>query len=319
MMGGIIMRILKIALVFLLIFSFCSCGIKTENSKDAPNENEYTRQYLSKNVISVFNSENRDWMTVDLPEAGLSNLTICCAENGSFNHSSESTSQKNMVYILCDYTVSDNMYHIPYLIVELNDEVLIKDLTEANEYNGSYDDSLFVADVDGDKIDEIVIQQTVGMSGGSGSYFSRIFKVNGDNIEEIFTSISKDSDNSWSVWDTGFTSEFLNGRKLKITNKFTGYSATVDISQRYSADFFDMNGKGKTELSIFCDSFREFVPKDVDNDGIYELDCLQYVSLADHTDYIGDARSILKYNAKLQTFEVVQSEFKDRETQGTVL
>lgn len=313
-----IMNSIKMALVFMLVLSFSACGIKTVTPQDTTTNMTKTeihpRQSLLKNIIPTFDHGKMDWLTVDLPEVGLNNLTIGCVENGYIIKDNNSEQKTSSVYILCDYTVSTDMYHIPYLAVVLNDKVLIKDLSDGDEYSGSYNDALFVADVNGDGADEIIVHQALGMSGGAGSFLSRIFKVNGDNIEEIFTSILQNSDNSWHVWDTGFTSEFLNGRKLEITNKFTGYSTTIDISQRYSEDFFDTNSKGKTGLTISCDGFKEFVPKDVDNDGIYELVCLQYVSLADHSDYIGDVRSVLKHNQKTQTFEVTQSEFIKADT-----
>lgn len=314
-----IRRSIKIVLLLMLILSFSACGAKTATPQgtttaNAPEPEASTRQSLSKNIISTFDHGKMDWLTVDLSEVGLNNLTIGCVENGYIIKDNNSEQKTSSVYILCDYTVSTDMYHIPYLAVVLNDKVLIKDLSDGDEYSGSYNDALFVADVNGDETDEIIVQQAVGMSGGAGSYVSRIFKINGDNIEEIFTSILQNSDNSWRVWDTGFTSEFLNGRKLEITNKFTGYSTTVDISQRYSEDFFDTNGKGKKGLTISCDSFKEFVPKDIDNDGIYELVCLQYVSLADHSDYLGNVQSVLKYNQKSQAFEVTQSEFIKADT-----
>lgn len=309
------MRFIKIALIFLLVLSISACGKKTEISQDTPdtntsNENQYIHQTLSKDIILTSDPNRGDWMTVDLSEAGLSHLTIGCVEDGYITKDNRTELKKTMVYIFCDYTVSNNMYHIPYLAVVLSDKVLIKDLSDGNEYNGSYYDTLYVADVDGDGTDEIIVQQTVGMSGGAGSYLSRIFKVNGDKIQEIFTSFLQDSSNAdWSVWNTGFTSEFLNGYKLRISNNFTDYSTVVDISEKYAADFFDREGKGQSGLVISCDSFKEFTPKDVDHDGVYEIVCLQYVSLADHSDYIGDAKTVLKYNTKLQAFEAVQSEF----------
>lgn len=309
------MRFLKTALIILLILSFSACSAKSETPKDIPNEslsnkNEYTgqSQSLSNAVISVSDPERKGWMSVDLPEAGLSCLTIGCAEKGYFMKDGD-TEQKNSVYILCDYNVSNEMYHIPYLAVDLNSKVLIKSLADGGKYNGSYSDTLYTADVDGDGTDEIIVQQTVGMSGGAGSYLSRIFKVNEDKIEEIFSSVLQDSNGDWSVWNTGFISEFLSGRKLEISNSFTNYSTTLDISEKYTADFFDKDGKGPAGLTVTCDSFNKFVPNDVDGDGIYEIVCMQYVFLADHSDYIGDAKTVLKYNTKQQTFEVAQAEF----------
>lgn len=303
-----------IALIFVLVLTVSACGTQTKTSQNDADtrvsNTENMRQSLSKEVILTSDSNINNWMRVDLSEAGLSNLTIGCVENGYITKDNRMEQKKMPIYILCDYTISNDMYHIPYLVVVLSDKVLIKDLTDQDANNGSYSDTLYIADVDGDGIDEIIVQQTVGMSGGAGSYLSRVFKVEEEKIREIFTSVLQESsDADWTVWNTGFTSEFLNDYKLRISNEAVNYRTTIDISNRYAAEFFDQDGKGKSRMGILCDSFREFAPKDVDNDGIYELICLQYVSLADHSDYIGDAKTILKYNVKSQTFEVAQAEF----------
>lgn len=309
------MRFIKTVLIVLIVLSLCACGSKTKVPQDVydantSNESKYNQQTLSKDIILTSDPNRSEWMSIDLSEAGLSNLTLGCVENGYIIKDNTEEQKKSAVYIFCDYAVSNNMYHIPYLVVALSDKVLIKDLSDGNKYSGSYYDVLSLADVDGDGTHEIIVQQTVGMSGGAGSYISRIFKVNGDKIQEMFTSVSQDpSDAGQSIWNTGFTSEFLSNRKLKIINGFTDYNIIIDISKKYTEDFFDKDGKGPLSLSISCDSFNEFSPKDVDDDGVYEIVCSQYVSLADHSDYIGDAKTVLRYNVKLQMFEVIQSEF----------
>lgn len=165
---------------------------------------------------------------------------------------------------------------------------------------------LHLCDVDGDGLDEIVVHQQIDAFGGAGQYLSRILKVDGEEICEIFNSGTSSSD---GMFDTGFESEFLNGYKLKITNRHVNYSITIAISDRYADDFFDENGKGKRDISILCDSFMEFTPKDIDGDGVFEIECLQYVSLDGHADGIGYAKSALKLNTETQKFEVIQAEF----------
>ncbi|MBO4468246.1 MAG: hypothetical protein J5766_02985, partial [Clostridia bacterium] len=177
-----------------------------------------------------------------------------------------------------------------------------------DEYGGSYgDDKIFARDIDGDKADEIILQQIVGMTGGAGQYRSRIFKVVGDEIAEIFNSATG------NIFDTGFIGVVKNGFKLEIKNKFNNYLNELDLSaeNQYIGVYFDINGNATSnaENEILCDSFREFVPEDIDNDGIFEIVCLQYVSLYGHSDYIGDAKSVLKFDFNKKEFIITEAEF----------
>lgn len=278
-----------------------SDGNNTSNPRDNLSVNKgVEHQSLSKDYILISELNTDSWMSIDLPEVGLKNLILGNSEKGSVIKSDS----KTPVYIFCDYARYDNgVYHDCYLAVVTESKILLKDLSDYD--CGSYEDSLYLCDTDGDGIDEIIVQQTVAMSGGTGGYLSRIFTLVGDKIQEVFSSTAIDG----NLFDTGFTSEFLNGYRLKITNKITGYYTNIDISNRYIGEFFDENGKGKSNNVISCDSFMEFVPKDIDGDGVCEIVCKQYASLESHADYIGYTESVLKINSKAQKFEVVKAEF----------
>ena len=315
------MRRKTLIMAMLVLFVlFSGCGEQntsgSEISQDAASSNipfesigdsagqENSRQYLTNDKISNPNLYKDDWMTIDIPEVGLKNLTFGGRAEGRFTKDSI---RLRPAYIFRSHNpprYSNSFMHDSYLAVVLESEILFKDLE-----NISYGDILYVCNIDGDSLDEIIVQQIVGMSGGAGSYSSRIFKVVGDEIQEIFNSVILNPSGGWSIFDTGFASEFLNEYKLKITNSITGYSTVIDISERYIDEFFDENGMGKRNVSIWCDSFMKFYPEDADGDGSFEIVCLQYVSLDSHPDYIGDAKSILKFNPQTQEFEVIQTEF----------
>lgn len=303
----------KLCLVFflvLILFAGCTEAETEQNqvTREAATATAQEHQPLTENIIANPHAYSERWMSVDLPEAGLKDLTLGNYAEGHLVAPDTDDTSACTVYIFCDYPEEDSPYHSAYLAVSLGEKVLLKDLAE-EQYSGSYQDTLYVCDVDGDGLDEIVVQQTVGMSGGAGSYWSRIFKVRAEEIEVIFDSLIVDAENaSWDTFDTGFTSTFLRDRQVKIENTITGYSTTMDISNRYQDAFFDAEGKGTTGY-FHCDSFREFTPQDVDHDGVFELVCLQYASLYGHADYIGDAKTILKYNTASQGFEVMQAEF----------
>ena len=263
---------------------------------------EQEHQSPTKDYILNPNINANDWMSIDLPEVGLNNLTIGTVVEGHVTKYDIALP----VYIFCDYARYGNgNYCDAYLAVVTESRILFKDLADDND-SGSYGSTLYLRDVDGDKVDEIIIQQTVEMSGGAGAYVSRIYKVIEDEIREIFNSSSED------YYDTGFTSVLKDGFKLEIKNQVTEYKTTLDISAKkeYVGMYFDETGKVINDEMISCDSFFEFAPEDVDGDGVFEIACLQYVSLYGHADYIGNAKSVLKFNLQKQEFEIIQAEFK---------
>lgn len=55
--------------------------------------------------------------------------------------------------------------------------------------------------------------------------------------------------------------------------------------------------------------FFEFIPTDVDSDGIFEIVGTQYVSLGGHSSGIGNGKVVLRYNVEQEDFFVIDSEF----------
>ncbi len=206
------------------------------------------------------------------------------------------------VCIMFDYA-DDELYHYSRLVVKGESQAITYNLSESGI--GSYADLLYVCDVDGDNADEIIIQRTVGMTGGAGQYISQIFKVEKNQIIEIFNSASANK------FNTGYSSKMEDNYELVVVNQYTNYEKTVDISdKKYLGGFYTEEGKLIKEIGILVDSFYSFSPIDVDKDGVFEIKTYQYVSLNGHSDGIGTAASVLKFRSDTQEFEVIETEFK---------
>lgn len=254
------------------------------------NKNEFENELISFQI-----DYTEGWMNSQLDKVGLSNYCLEKTLQGTFVPYS---SDKNNLYLFCDYSENhDILYHNSCLVVETKNKVFFKHLS------GSYSDELSVADIDGDQVDEIIVQSTVGMSGGAGQYMSRILKISENGLFDIFLSSTSD------LFDTGFCSKLENNNKIKIKNRFTGYEIAIDIGNKYFGVFYDEAGSIINSKSILCDSFKAFYPIDVDEDGVFEISCIQYVSLNSHSDYIGDAETVIKFNPESKQFEVIKSAF----------
>lgn len=191
----------------------------------------------------------------------------------------------------------NSIYHDSYLVIENGEE------QQTYEISGSYfSDELYLCDIDGDSYNEIVVQQLVGISGGAGQYHSYIFKYENNEIIKMFDSVTGNK------FDTGFSSILKDNYKVEISNAITGYKTEIDYYE--NPIYYNDDGTVAEDRDwLMVDNFREFKPEDIDNDGIYEILCLQYSSLCGHTDYIGDAQSYLKYNSDNKQFEVVKVDF----------
>lgn len=284
----------KIFVIFTIALLSVSSGCVKHSSKFYPSNNSESYE----NTVKF--SYNENW----IEENNLQDMIIKTKTKINLTENSTYTSKQNFVYIFNEYVHKEDIYHYSYLAVETNEKVLFMPL------DGCFSEMLYLADIDGDKQDEIIIQQTTGMSGGNGQYRSQIFKIHYNEIYKIFCSSVEEK------YDTGFQSSLVDGFGIEISNRFIDYSVTLDFSkeQKYLGKYFDESGKAIGNAFIFCDSFQEFYPIDIDNDLVYEIMCSQYVSLEGHSDYIGDAKCVLKYDIATRAFNVIKTDFVKNNT-----
>lgn len=307
-----IIHINLVSAILLSMLFLCSCQNQVsvdqrENTKvilDQENNlngqagvlTRYCGVKLSTKSVSDLNLDQSN--PFNLPEMELENITI-------FHQESRSTGGSETSYYLLGSRCDGLAEYHTYLLVETEEFVWLFDLKSE-----CYEQNLYICDVDGDSFDEIIVQQTTDHFGGAGHFLSRIFKFEQtDSLFEMFNSATNSPRDKNNQFDTGYDSEFLNGYNLKITNKHADCNTILDISGRYIPEIFDEDGKCTINTSIWCDGFLSFTPKDVDDDDVFEIECLQYVSLLSHVDGIGYAKSVLKYNANEAKFEVVRAEF----------
>jgi len=287
------------------ITAICICSLLAGCNGQSPQLNSNNTQPSVKKPSETYMQEtsqtiSNDFLqaeqgtTVTLNAFGLKQVVI----REKMIADSLSSNVFTVAYVLEDASSSSQQ---TYLFLKLANKFLLYELASK-----SFEDDLFLCDIDGDSIQEIILQQCLGLSGGAGSYLSRVFRVEEETITEIFTT---SANNNYFDFDTGFDSAFLEDKKLLITNETVNYQIVLDISSRYRDEFFDSSGKCARDIHIWCDSFYEFIPKDIDNDNIYEIVCKQYVSLDGHADGIGYAISVLKYNAEAEQFEIIEASF----------
>lgn len=253
--------------------------------------------------------------TVDLPDAGLYGLTVGHMEYGAFNEACIGEA-----YLLYDYLEEGSERHYPYLAINTGDKTLVKDVTYdyINSVTGE-EDSLFslstsmcLCDLDGDVFEydsgyqEIIVHQCIAMSGGWGGWNSRIFRVEGDEIVEIFNTESFHD----GVYDTGFTYKINEDYSVLIKNSYTGEEYLLDSEEEKElVRTVRYGGAPSEEQKLWCDSMYSFEPVGPKDGGGYQIKCLQYTCIGSHVDFIGVAEVILEYDGEQDTFVIVDSDF----------
>ncbi len=277
--------------------SYENTDSKTDNTDE---ENLYSEhQFLNTKVLPVSDCSDEDILLEVLEESGICGLKII---DLSYGITSNMSDQSFPVCILGDYRYgSDSSVHDSYLAAATSDYVFLYDLSvDENEILYFFDDALVLGDINGDGVDEILIQQNTGGVGGAGSYISWILSIGKDGLIMLLRSGGEEP------FDTGFRSNLMNGYRLQITNSFTGYDQVFDICDSHSF-MFDEFGNPVSNEEITVDCFFRLDFTDADADGISEIMCEQYVSLHAHVNSVGIAKSILKFDTKKQTLIVVDA------------
>ena len=215
---------------------------------------------------------------------------------------------RGQVYLLADdrygmgHGVSDH-----YLMITTKDTTYLEDVYKATNAP-AYAGNIELRDFDGDVDCEILLQECVGMTGGAGSYISRVFDYKNGQLVEIFNSHI----NPGERIDTGYSITVLKDKKFRIDNRHTNYSEVFTLQNRndeYYNFWYRDDGTPGTN-SIMVDSFYDFAPIDIDGDGVWEIVGRQYVSLIGHSDGIGDAITVFKYNPETAQFEIIRTNFE---------
>ena len=251
---------------------------------------------------AIFDSKKS--MRISIPEIGLKSVLVRQLEdNVNLTDNGFGT-----VYLLADnrYDINSTVADY-YLVISTNGKIVARDLSAWVD-QASLWATFRCVDLDGDKDEEIILQECIGLSGGAGQYFSRVFDFRNGEIIEVFSSKVKDE-----MFNTGFSVSILKNRSLEIKNRYTDYCKKIILTDRtddYYGVWYENNGQPKN-LELLLDTFYKFEPYDIDNDGVYEIKVCQYTSLYGHTDFIGTAVSFLKYNKEENSFKICEAFFEE--------
>ncbi|MDR1616337.1 MAG: hypothetical protein LBR98_04935 [Syntrophomonadaceae bacterium] len=244
----------------------------------------------------------------------------------------------NTAVILLGLLSEDNpFYYTPLIFIDAGNETLCKELI-----NGAYFTEFYLADIDGDRGDEIIIYNETEAKSESNSRAVSIFKWENGDLVNIFyhngnpdvisgytdtagnnaNSIPESRDNAGNknsrtvfTLDTGFELVLSDSFLYTIENRFTDFSITF-VRQNLNP-YFEEDGN-LTDVAPLINNgqwdgidpcFNIFKPVDYNNDGIFEIMAAQYCSLWGRADNIGTAYSLMQWDNEKYSFDIIKSDF----------
>jgi hypothetical protein len=157
-------------------------------------------------------------------------------------------------------------------------------ITSVGELNSGYEPKLFIGSISGPNNKDILISSATGGSGGITQYSLLTYTEN-----QLTPVIPQE------VLNKGLelTTQCLPDFKLKVTDKNTGYTTTIDLHQGGSEyeGIYNQNGDlVMKDPMVLVDGLGVLKPEMTEN-GIYQLKGIQRISVGYHANSVADVES----------------------------
>ena len=205
--------------------------------------------------------------------------------------------------------------YTPILLVQTEDGLMAERLDPC----ATYYPLIYVADVDGDQEDEVIVNN-VRTAMGIGQYRLHVFSTASsvltsiyDFPKTVYTYSGSDADIPYDELNFGFQGYVRDGFQLYIENPSLHYEETVLLEgTTIDSSLWDEDGQAlaSEENVIRFNTFHDVEVMDIDGDGVFEIVGKQHVAYGTKRS-IGVMSVTLQYKAG--AFEVVQAVFELQE------
>lgn len=203
-------------------------------------------------------------------------------------------SQADQVYLIGTKTSDSPLNSNITLVIE--DGMTRESNSISLPINVGYQPSLFLGDMTGDGIHDILISIATGGSGGTYHYF--IFSYVNRSAKLIFNSVDYNDQYQYTV-------NFQDGYKVKVTSLNNKRKYLIDLTYRdpsYLKEIYRKNGELRQPIEGWVDPISGLFPVDYASDHIYELLAYQQVAGRYHADSLGFIQNILKWDKVKERF-----------------
>lgn len=285
-------KIKYLILMLVLLVLFLGCSFEKNNQTFSTANSSQSEENISRDIVPDYvmqkSLQQEKESSLKLPELSDTDLRI----DGKIANSQN----EGFVYLISDYRYDISKKHDLYLAVEVMDRTSFYKL----EFT-SYEDYLYLCDVDGDGYNEIVLRQFVDAAGGAGQHVAAVYKIDKGCLRELFFSAPIEG----RYFNAGFSATVSGDGIIKLTNTNAGYQISIEMLE----DDVNSNEKIGESVPLIYGSLFEFKPKDVNNDGVFEIETSQTLDIIAKGSLKGKATCVLKFNAESQIFEVIEASF----------
>ncbi len=207
---------------------------------------------------------------------------------------------QGLVLLITLHDKDSSLFGIPMLVVDTGKQVLCEPLT-----GGGFESVLFFADLNGDGFDEAIFHSCVGLSGGMGSYAWGVYSLGTEGIDPLFDS---------GDVDTGYRIVLQPRGRAVVGNVFQSNPVAFALRETTLSFLYDSDWKPKSySYEMMVDTAYELYPVTLPSEGSAEtssaLALVEYCSLVGHSDHVGTAYTLLRYNPAERLPEVAQAMF----------
>jgi hypothetical protein len=159
--------------------------------------------------------------------------------------------------------------------------------------NMGYDPTLFLGDLTGDGVRDILI--TIPTGGSGGTTYNYVYTFVHNSLLLLF-----DSDVYNQMYLYGVT--YKDGYKVEVFSSINNTKYLIDLTLRepeYLNEMYDTNGKLKSAVTGWVDPISGLYPIDFDSNKIYELLVYQKIAGRYHADSLGFIQNRLKWNGSM--------------------
>lgn len=273
-------------ILYLLIISLLLCSCNNPSYEELPSQNE--------------TSANSSFFPIDIPQINKFNQQVIYTRYGIFGNEFG----KSQVMLVCDHSDEKNLTVNTYLVVlEKNNQALTFEFGQIEKVAITRDisDMVILKDIDGDSIDEIIVNF---YGTGNGASIAYVLRLRDNSIELLFDLNYERS----LLAETGsfvptFNCEFLENRKLRIYNDSIGFSEKIDISY-YAKDFFDEKGVGKSDAKWVNCEYVDLCGVNTNNKNEIFTEC--FIKLG--TGFVGRIKMTYSYDSDEDTLLLTNAE-----------
>lgn len=159
--------------------------------------------------------------------------------------------------------------------------------------NMGYNPTLFLGDLTGEGVKDILI--TIPTGGSGGTTYNYVYSFENNNLRLLFDS---DVYNQMYQYEVTYKDNY----KVEVLSKINNTKYLIDLSLRgsdYLNEIYDANGKLKTPVTGWVDPISGLYPIDFDANKIFELLAYQQIAGRYHADSLGFIQNRLKWNGSM--------------------